>query len=567
MKDNQSNTINHWRGLGHWNFYFLLKFGLMWYGYLNFHPLANLVFIAFLIFPIQSKRIHIVRHILAIPIGVGLFYYDTWLPSFKSILNNKDNLLSFSGNYLIELTYRFINWPLVGFIFAAFVIYLYLAQWLRITTINIIAIIWINLQPLLIPFLQSNQIIPTITTQVGIPPAPMADVQAPLIAQNSPTSNSATNPIAINTNNNRINNAPATTETLNAYLENFYQKEKQRYTRFPETLAADATPFDILIINICSLALSDIQAAGLVDHPLWNRLDISFNQFNSATSYSGPAAIRLLRASCGQTAHTDLYQSVDKKCFLLDNLSSLGFGQKLLMDHSGVFDDYLIHLRSFAGITAPLDSQLNLASKLVSFNGEPIYQDDLLLNRWLDERTKETNQPRVATFMNMIALHDGNYYIDSKTTDYKTRAQVMLDNLNTFLDTLEKSGRKVLVAIVPEHGAALVGDKMQIPGLRDIPSLNITHVPAGIKLIGVKSPHQGMPIKIDQPTSYLALSELIARLIDGKLFNAEAIDWQALTQNLPRTSIISENENAIVMQYEGKAYVRLSGGDWIAYPQ
>ncbi|KAE9820616.1 cellulose biosynthesis protein BcsG, partial [Escherichia coli] len=38
----------YWRGLSGWNFYFLVKFGLLWAGYLNFHPLLNLVFMAFL---------------------------------------------------------------------------------------------------------------------------------------------------------------------------------------------------------------------------------------------------------------------------------------------------------------------------------------------------------------------------------------------------------------------------------------------------------------------------------------------------------------------------------------
>lgn len=540
----------------------------MWYGYLNINPLANLVFITFLIFPIRSNRIHMLRQVVAIPIGFGLFYHDTWLPSFKSIVSNAENMASFSGSYVIELANRFINWPMVGLIFAGFVMYLYFAQWFRITTINIIIIIWINLQPLAIPFLQANQIIPSMKNQVGIPPAPMADVQMPTTnSQNTLITNPVTNPVTNPSSFNNNNNTTATTETLNTYLEDFYQQEKKRYTRFPDKLAADATPFDLLIINICSLGVSDIQSAGLMDHPIWNRMDISLTQFNSATSYSGPAAIRLLRASCGQSAHTDLYLPADKKCYLLDNLSILGFNQKLIMDHDGVFDDYLIHLKSFGGITAPLDSQLNLASKMISFKGDPIYQDDLLLNRWLNERKNETDQPSSATFINLIALHDGNRYVDDQTSDYKTRAQTMLNSLNTFLDVLEQSGRKVLVVIVPEHGAALAGDKMQMSGLRDIPSLSITHVPVGIKLIGAKSPHQGKPIKIEQPTSYLAISELISRLIDGKLFNSETINWQTLTQNLPETAIISENENAIVMQYQGKAYVRLSGGDWILYPQ
>ena len=39
----------------------------------------------------------------------------------------------------------------------------------------------------------------------------------------------------------------------------------------------------------------------------------------------------------------------------------------------------------------------------------------------------------------------------SKTADYKARAQ-FFDELNAFFNELEKSGRKVMVVVVPEHG-------------------------------------------------------------------------------------------------------------------
>lgn len=38
------------------NFYFLVKFALLWAGYLNFHPMLNLVFLAFLLVPIPEKN-------------------------------------------------------------------------------------------------------------------------------------------------------------------------------------------------------------------------------------------------------------------------------------------------------------------------------------------------------------------------------------------------------------------------------------------------------------------------------------------------------------------------------
>ena len=42
---------------------------------------------------------------------------------------------------------------------------------------------------------------------------------------------------------------------------------------------------------------------------------------------------------------------------------------------------------------------------------------------------------------------------------------------------LEASGRRAVVVLVPEHGAALRGDSAQIAGLREIPTPAITLVP------------------------------------------------------------------------------------------
>jgi len=72
---------------------------------------------------------------------------------------------------------------------------------------------------------------------------------------------------------------------------------------------------------------------------------------------------------------------------------------------------------------------------------------------------------------------------------------------------------------------------------------------------------------IDQPSSFLAVSELVVRAVDGKLFVEDSVNWDQLTSNLPQTAPVSENSNAIVIQYQDKPYVRLNGGDWVPYPQ
>lgn len=546
-KTQSDNALwRYWRGLGGWNLYFLAKFALLWFGYLNFHALPNLVFMAFLLMPIPSQRLHRWRHYLAIPIGIALFYHDTWLPGINSILSQGSQLAGFSAQYLLELINRFINWQMVGAAFVLLIAYLFVAQWVRVTVFTVAALVWLNIVNIAGP---AVSLLPaTSTASAGGANTPATSV--PAAGDAAPA-----------------DSLPPTSANLTAYLNQFYEREKGRVTAFPATLPADAQPFDLLVINICSLAWADMEAVNLQNHPLWSKMDIMFDSFNSATAYSGPAAIRLLRASCGQLSHHDLYQPVNQQCYLFDNLAKLGFKEQLMLDHSGVFGNFLKELREQGDMQAPLMSQAGIGNELTSFDGEPIYNDLELLTRWLDQQQKG-GDGRTATFFNIIPLHDGNRFVgSSKSADYQPRAQKLFDQLNTFLDQLEKSGRKVVVVIVPEHGAALVGDKMQMSGLRDIPSPNITHTPVGIKLIGMKAPHQGSPLQIKTLSSYLALSELVSRLVDGKVFSESSVDWQALTQGLPQTPVISENDNAIVMQYQGKPYIRLNGGDWVPYPQ
>jgi len=546
MSQSTPPTLNGslWRGLGGWNLYFLIKFALLWYGYLNFHALSNLVFLAWLLLPLPSYRLHRLRHWLSLPIGFALFWHDTWLPGLNSIMSQGSQVAGFSPAYLLDLTARFINWQMIGAGFVLLVIYLFVSQWIRVTVLVSLALIWLNVLTIAGP---SMSLLPekAATPQVALTNKPAASSVPEGLDQS----------------------APPTSANLTAWLNRFYDSERKRVTHFPEALPADSQPFDILVINICSLSWSDMDVAQLRNHPLWQHFDIMLNNYNSATGYSGPAGIRLLRASCGQTSHSDLYKPTDAQCYLFDNLAKLGFKQELMMDHTGVFGNYLKELREDGNMQAPLMSQAGIAPELTSFDGSPVFNDGQLMQRWLDDRSKSSDA-RSATFYNLIPLHDGTRELGKTgTAEWQPRAKVLFDQLDTFLTNLDKSGRRVMVLVVPEHGAALQGDKMQMSGLRDIPSPNITHVPVGIKFVGMKAPHQGQPLTIDTPTSLQALSELISRVVDGQVFNAPNVNMAVLTDKLPQTPVVSENDNAVVMMYQGKPWIRLNGGDWVAYPQ
>ena len=528
-----------WQGLGAWNLYFLGKFLLTWTGHLNFQVLPNLIFAVALLIPLGRPVWSRIRTLIAIPVAVALLYQDTWFPPFSRLLA-QPGVLDFSFDYVVELLGRFIDWQVCALLLLLIVGYAFVNQWLRLTTLTVVGFAWLSMGNL----------------QWLLPPA-----AAPLVA--------GTQTGAVT----QGNAGEPDDATLNSYLETFYKTEAQRQVEF-KTAAVTPQPFDLLVINICSMAWDDLDAVGLRENSLFSQMDVIFDNFNSATAYSGPAAIRLLRASCGQTSHAQLYKSAQDQCFLFDDLRKLGFSDELMLNHTGEFDGFLQEVRDQGQLPPPALGVVPsaLPRTYVGFDGSPIWRDRDVLSKWWQHRLSE-DKPNMALFYNTTSLHDGNRQVQrdggTKPADYSSRAQVLLDDLNVFIKELEKSGRRVVVAIVPEHGAALHGDRMQISGMREIPSESITHVPVGIKLINMGGNGQAAPVHVAQPSSYLAVAEIIARLYtDPALSDGQNVDWSKLLTDLPQTQKVSENSGTVVLDYNGKPYVRIKeDGGWLPYPQ
>lgn len=536
--------VGAWRGLGAWNLYFILKLVLYWRGVIGFDVLANLVFAAFLLMPLPPLWLHRLRHVVAIPISVALFYYDTWLPPFERLLAQSSQVEALSSDYLLDLAGRLIDWQWVGVFFVLAVGYGFIAPWVRVTVPVVIALIWLAVAPL-VPY-------------VAAPPSRPSMATTPSVAERG-VAKGANDPVATSAPAEKASDA-----VLDGKLSAFYASERQRQTDFSPR-PAGAAPFDLLVINICSLSWDDMATVGLTEHPLFRYLDAVFDNFNSATSYSGPAGIRFLQASCGQRPHEAIYGDVPAQCHLFENLARLGFGEKLMLNHDGSFDNYLDELQQEGGLDVPKMSQAGFQPVLKAFDDSPIYADSDVLARWAAQDDPDTPS---ATFYNTITLHDGNRYIGQRSAaDYKPRLETLFDQVLAFLKQLDRQGRHVAVLVQAAHGAALRGDKMQFPGMREIPSPSITHVPVGLKLTGMAQPHDGAPLHVTQPTSYLAISELVSRLVAGDVFNADQVDWQGLLADLPATQPISENEAVVVMPYQDVPYVRLKGDGWMPYPQ
>lgn len=516
-------TSSDFTGLGLWSFYFLLKLLMAWQEIIGFHPLENLAFAAALTLPAKTPLRRRLKLALSIVLGAALLYYDSWLPPIGRAFATLGLLASFSFDYWLELAGRVLRWPLIAGFVLTWVAYRWLNHYVRLGTVVVIAMTAMLLRPIL---------------HTG------ASQAAPQAA---------------------ANNGAAAGQSDDDLLNAFYAQESQRVVTF-NAPPATAPAFDIVFLHICSLSWDDLRAVGLDTHPLWQRFDVLMTHFNSAASYSGPAAIRLHRGTCGQKSHKGLYSPVADSCYLMDSLKQAGFQPNLAMNHDGHFDDFL-GLVQGQKLKVPPMSVANLPAPLKAFDNTPIYDDFATLNRWLDQR-KANSAERVALYYNSISLHDGNHYTaaskGNSIDNYKPRLQKLLDDMDRFIDTLEKSGRRVVLAVIPEHGAAIRGDKMQIAGLREIPSPAITQVPVGVRVIGPQLGHSGT-VKVDAPTSYLAVNQLVAKLMEAPPFANGSFNPTDYTADLPTTELVSENEDTVIMVHDGRAMMRQGKDGWTPY--
>jgi cellulose synthase operon protein YhjU len=197
------------------------------------------------------------------------------------------------------------------------------------------------------------------------------------------------------------------------------------------------------------------------------------------------------------------------------------------------------------------------------FDGSPIYSDYSVLSRWWVKR-QQNPAARVALYYNTVTLHDGNRVVGPGHTDssYPARLNTFIAELTHFLDDLQRSGRHVIVVLLPEHGAALRGDRRQISGLREIPTPAISQVPVGILLVNAARSGQSVQQRVDTPTSYLAVNELLSRLIADNPFVKSSVNLAGYTQQLPQTDSVAENEGTTLMLIGRQYMMRTPDGGW-----
>ncbi|HHB12228.1 MAG TPA: cellulose biosynthesis protein BcsG [Chromatiales bacterium] len=522
--------------LGPWGIYFSAKLALYAEQAIGFHALENLALALFVALPLRAPWLRRMRQAVALPLGLALLYYDSWLPPVSRLLDRAAHLGDFSPAFVLEFVARFAEPGSLLVFVLLWGAYRLLRRVARLDTMVMATLaalsIHASLPALSRPFLALG----VQPTQAEEPPAP---------------------------------GTPAWSMLLDTRLRAFHTEEARRHVTL-HAPAPDAVPFDVLFLHVCSLSWDDLDYAGLRNHPLFGHFQILFRDFNSAASYSTPAAVRLLRANCGQPPHAALGEPAPEGCYLFPSLARLGFETQKVLNHDGRFDDFASRLTENGLPEAPLNLS-GLGAALHAFDGSPVYDDLQVLSRWWGRRLA-TEAPRVAAYYNTITLHDGNHPVRAtgnmlgSRRSYPRRLRRLLDDLETFLRTLEAGARPMMVILIPEHGAAMRGDRLQIPGLREIPTPRVTRVPAAVAFIGARSVAGG-PVLIDRPSSYLALSALLDRALDSNVFGTGIFDPAALTADLPATPFVAENAGSVVIRQAGAYAVRLADEPWMPYPE
>jgi cellulose synthase operon protein YhjU len=516
--------------VGLWSAYFLVKLLLYALGYIDFHPWANLAFAVFTSLTPKNARQRLSKNLIAVPVGIALLYYDSWLPPIAQALSQAQNLRTFSPAYLWELAGRFVNWKLLVGLSVALAVYALARRKLRMSTFAFLGILAVMLAP-----------------------------HGRLWLERGASQSAVAAPGAVAGAVDERNLSP---EALDSRLAQFYADQKKIQVQFVRP-DADEAAYDILVLHVCSLSWDDLKTLRLSQDAFFGRFDLVLSNFNSGASYSGPAAIRLLRGACGQTPENKLYDQAPPECLVMDGLQNAGFEPHWLMNHDGHFGNFFGDVHDRGALKVPLEDNSGATPAQLSFDGTPIYSDYSALSRWWAKRQQNPAR-HLVLYYNTISLHDGNRVLGAGRPDssYAARYAQFQTDIGHFLDDLRNSGRHAVVVFIAEHGAALGGDRRQISGLREIPTAAIAHVPVAIALVNAVRAAPSSARRIESPTSYPALNELLSRFIADNPFAKPDLNLETYTDALPQADFVAENNGTTVMQVGNRYMMRSPDGTW-----
>jgi cellulose synthase operon protein YhjU len=497
--------------MGLWNAYFIAKLFLYTRGYIAFHSLLNALLLIFLTLPWWLRARSIPRatrnahHCLGAILALFLFWHDSYFPPFRVAFDFVWNPATRpAASYVFKFIEGLWNPWVAGALIAL-----------------LVAAVWASRRRLVIaPFV--------------------------LLAMAYPT--------AMNWSASKLD------KIIDAEVAQFYATQANTEVVKFGGLAQGVPPMDILLLHVCSMSWDDLKNIGLDNHPFFSGFDLLLTQFNSVTAYSNPAALRLLRAPCGQLPHDPLWAVASQECSLMESLRQVGYATDTVFNNTGKYADGMAEqIVRLTHASAPLDLG-SLPVEARNFDDSPIFSNFATLEKWLQRRQK-SDSPRSALYYNTVSLHAGSYDPndpDSHERDpiirYKEAVHRVFSDLTRFLELLKTTNRNFLVVMVPEHGGALVGNRMQSRDLRDIPLPRITRVPVGLKLVGPRWRKSTLSQRqLHGPTSYQAIAYLIK----------EALEKGALlAKGVPETPFLSDNLSSRIFARSDGYYYQGKDGHW-----
>jgi cellulose synthase operon protein YhjU len=518
--------------MGAYAIYFLLKFGLHLAGLIELRLLSNVALAILLAWPFSGWLRRSVR-LLALPLALALLYQESPWPPLARLWATWGSISDFSVAYLFELATRVVNAPMLAALLVGSVLLAALATRLRLS-------VWVFIGLGLLALMPS--------------PAQLARQEQ--LAQLSARDGGGSGPLELN--------------QLDRTLAAFYDGERAKTLKFPDD--GGPPPFDLLILNVCSLSWDDLEMVKLGDAPFLRRFDVVFDRFNTGATYSGPAVLRLLHSSCGMVPQAELYGGAREECLLMRGLERAGYQPAVLLNHDGRFDNFTDTLRRDSGLASMPEQVLDAPVAMNSFDGSPIRDDGEVLSRWWRARVAPAGAGRVALLYNTVSLHDGNRVPGiasvSSLDTYAPRARKLLDDLDRFVELVRQSGRPTVIVLAPEHGGAVRGDARQVAGLRELPTRTITHVPAGVMLLnfGTARAPDAPPIHVTQTSSYQSLLTVVSALVHGGEEAATPQRLVELGQALPPVDWVAENDGHIYLEHGPYAYLRTPQGGWSMLP-
>ena len=506
--------------MGLWTIYFFAKLYLYYRGFIRFDVLMNFLFLAFLILPIpkpyrEARLAAMAKQAAAAIIALALLWHDSWLPDPLYAVR----MLQQNGMPSREYLYQFL---------------------LRLLSLKELAVLaGIGILSFLIRNYRKTAAVGTAVLLL-----------LPLVVGSEETGRRSA-------------------ADLERYVGSFFNAESTRRIQAAPP-AAGSRDFDILILQICSLAWDDLREVGRENDPFFKQFDLLFTDFNTVTTYSNPAALRLLNGNCGQRRHADLYTSLSRDCSLMEGLHSQGFAVRFARNHNGAYGKFDEEVRRFGHLEAAPFVPSGLEAKKYMFDDSPVYDDYDLLAQWWAGR-RRSGEKKVALYYNSVSLHDGSHWINDREwwkrdhrEQYGEFLRTLLADLSRFFETLAASDRNVVVVVMGEHGRAVRGNAIETPGLRDIPLPRITIVPVGIKLFGAaKGSGSGRSTVIGKPTSYFGLSSVLEAFGEHDPFSTDRYATRAFINSVPQTNFVAENENNLVVKMDDEYYFFGKDRKWV----